>query len=103
MTADALLARLRARGVTLRIEGDRIIATPASRLDAEEVEALRRAKQEIIAYVIADSSARIRRIRTHCVTCGRPLPDDAWTRCYACVDAAYTARDELHRKAADTS
>lgn len=93
MTADALLARLRARGVSLRVEGDRIIATPARRLDAEKVEALRQAKQEIIAYIIADSSARVRRVRTHCLICAGPLPDDTWLRCPSCVDAANIARE----------
>lgn len=103
MSPASLLASLRARGFTLRVEGDRLVVAPASRLDAAELERLRKWKAEIIRMLIADSAARIRRIRTHCVTCGEPLPDEAWTRCYACTDAAYAARDELHRAAADTS
>ncbi len=103
MSPAALLASLRARGFTLRVEGDRILVAPASRLDAAELERLREWKAEVIRMLIADSAARVRRIRTHCVTCGEPLPDDAWTRCHSCVDTAYTARDAEHRKAADTS
>ena len=48
MTAADLIDRLRARGVTLIPAGDRLRYRPASALTADEVEALRQHKAEIL-------------------------------------------------------
>jgi hypothetical protein len=59
MTAAALVATLRARGVILEPRGDRLRVMPASAVTADEVEALRRLKPDVLAILTggADSPA----------------------------------------------
>lgn len=51
MTAAALVAELRARGVTLEPRGDRLRVMPASAVTPDEVEALRRFKADVLALL----------------------------------------------------
>lgn len=48
MTAAALLADLRQRGVAVRADGDRLRCRPADRLTAADVDALRALKGELL-------------------------------------------------------
>lgn len=51
MNAAALVADLRARGVTLRPDGDRLRVRPAEALTPQELETLRRHKAEVLALL----------------------------------------------------
>jgi len=51
--AAELVQALRARGVTLEPEGDRLRIRPASALSAEELEALRQVKPEVLRLLAA--------------------------------------------------
>jgi hypothetical protein len=52
MTVVAVLVQaLRARGVTLRVDGDRLKVRPASAVTPDEVEALKRHKAEVLALL----------------------------------------------------
>lgn len=53
MTPAALVATLRARGVTLRPDGDRLRVRPAEALAPGELEALRRHKTEVLSLLTA--------------------------------------------------
>lgn len=53
MTAAALIAALRARGVTLEPRGDRLRVRPISRLTPDELDRLRAAKAEVLALLAA--------------------------------------------------
>ena len=55
MKAAALVGDLQARGVTLVPEGDKLRVRPVSRLSAEELEALREHKAEVLAFLSAPS------------------------------------------------
>jgi hypothetical protein len=61
MTVAALVATLQARGVTLEPRGDRLAVRPASWLTAEEREAVRRNKTEVLRLLTAPALALDRR------------------------------------------
>jgi hypothetical protein len=48
MTAEALVARLRERGVTLRPDGDQLVVSPVSAVQPDELEALRQMKPAVM-------------------------------------------------------
>jgi hypothetical protein len=54
--AAQLVQALRARGVTLEPEGDRLRVRPASALSAEELETLRQVKPEVLRLLEAQST-----------------------------------------------
>lgn len=58
MTAAAIIATLRARGVILEPHGDRLRVRPASAVTSDEVEALRRLKAEVLEILTPASPAR---------------------------------------------
>ena len=115
MTVAALVGDLRARGVTLVPEGDKLRVRPVSAISADELASLRRYKTEVIAVlsraevfrrqivewaaagrvatpilVLADTPpVRLGR----CVSCGEPLPPDQEWRCVTCIEAVRLALD----------
>ena len=56
MTAAALVAELRARGVSLEPEGDRLRVRPTRLVRPEELAALRQHKAEVLALLVHPSS-----------------------------------------------
>ena len=54
MTAETLIADLRARGVTLTPEGPNLRCRPKSALSAEDLEQLRRHKAEVLAALLGE-------------------------------------------------
>jgi tubulysin polyketide synthase-like protein len=65
VTPAALVAELRARGVTLRPDGDALRVRPVSKVKPEELEALRQYKPEVLALLVRELS--------------RPVPDSSRT------------------------
>lgn len=57
MTASALVATLRARGVILEPNGDRLRVRPATAVTSEEVETLRRLKPEVLRLLATGAEA----------------------------------------------
>lgn len=57
MTLAALVADLRAKGVTLEPRGDKLAVRPVSRLTPDELESLRRHKAEVFSLLRAGSAA----------------------------------------------
>ena len=70
MTAAALIAALRARGVTLVADGERLRCRPGSLLTAEDLEALQAHKVEVLATL-------------------QPRPTAARVVCYACRERRF--------------
>lgn len=98
MDARAFVANLRHRGIRLRLEGNRLIAMPASLLSSTDADWIRANKPAIVAVLAAHDAPRpIRPLRCHCVTCGAPPAEGSMLRCPGCVDAAYEERDRRRR------
>lgn len=94
MTIHARLDDLRRRGVRLRMEGDRLVATPAAALSSADADWIRSNKPAIRAAIeAAEPSGRRLPLRSHCISCGSPLDERSAVRCPACVEAAYRERD----------
>lgn len=96
MDAETLITALIGRGIFLRVAGDRLVATPASRLTDGDADRIRQLKSALIDEL--DTRAERRRTHQDCVTCGAALPPSSWLRCPTCVDVAYQARDERHAR-----
>jgi hypothetical protein len=123
MKADALLADLRARGVELVADGDRLRFRPVEAVSPDELNALRVFKPEILQRLADEHEVSLRvaafqaqldvwvaegRIAVpiltlpdvdirfgRCAGCGEPLdPDRAW-RCDYCVTALHIVLDKL--------
>lgn len=58
MTAAALLAECRQRGLTLAAEGDRLLVRPADLADDERVERLQRWKSDLLRLIAARAIGR---------------------------------------------
>lgn len=58
MTAAALVTQLRARGVSLVAEGERLRCRPASALASAELEALRDLKPQVLALLRTQASTQ---------------------------------------------
>lgn len=98
MEIETIVAGLRHRGIRLRLEGDRLIATPASSLTSAEADRIRAHKPAIVALLAAPGAPRpIVPLRPHCVSCGAALQPGSAVRCPTCVDTAYRARDQRRR------
>lgn len=96
MDARTVIADLRRRGIRLRVEGDRLIATPASALSSTDADWIRANKPAVLDALNGElSQPRRGPLRPHCLTCGAALPPKAMVRCPDCVDAAY--RDRARR------
>lgn len=101
MTIQTTIAGLRHRGIRLRLEGERLIVSPAALLTSDEADWIRANKPAVVALLAASSVPRpIVPLRTHCVSCGAALGPGSAVRCVTCVDAAYQRRDE-HREPAE--
>ncbi len=98
MDARMLVAALNCRGITLRVEGDRLIATPAASVTSEDADRIRRHKTALI-NALTTLPARRRPVQ-ECVTCGDGLPPQSWARCPGCVNAAYQRRDQRRQEGA---
>ncbi len=95
MDIEPVVVGLRRRGIRLRLEGERLIATPASLLSSDDADWVRANKPAIVALLAAPSAPRlIVPLRTHCVSCGAALGPGSAVRCPDCVDAAYRHRDQ---------
>jgi hypothetical protein len=57
VTAAALVERLQARGVELRVDGDRLRLRPAGAISADEVEAIKRHKPAILRLLATTTTA----------------------------------------------
>lgn len=98
MDAPAILADFRRRGIRLRLEGNRLIATPASLLSSDDADHIRAHKPAIVALLAPPAGPRlIVPLRTRCVSCGAALQPGSAVRCPGCVDAAVLARDQRRR------
>jgi TubC N-terminal docking domain len=71
VTTAALVESLRARGVLLRVVGDRIRYRPASALKADEIETLRRRKAEVLQLL----TSRGRYALNFDSVCVAPMPN----------------------------
>lgn len=91
MDVQTLLVTLMARGISLRVEGGHIVATPASRLTDKDADHIRALKPALLDQL--DGRTERRRPRQHCVDCEAALPPSSWARCPVCVDAAYQDRE----------
>jgi hypothetical protein len=98
MDAYAFVADLRHRGIRLRLEGERLIVSPAALLTSTEADWIRAHKPAVVALLTdRGSDRRIVPLRPSCVSCGAPLAEDSMLRCLGCVEAAYRERDERRR------
>lgn len=98
MDATTFVAVLRHRGIRLRLEGERLIVSPAALLTTDEADWIRAHKPAIVARLVAQNIPRtIVPLRTHCVSCGAPLAEGSMLRCPGCVDVAYEERDQRRR------
>lgn len=103
MTPAALIADLRARGVTLEPRGDKLAVRPADRLTAEELDTLRVLKAEVL--VLLTTCPAFEPVTVRGGDYAHPWPDalpalgprrmGAFTRCQGCnPDGEPAARTE---------
>lgn len=101
MDAQTFVADLRRRGIRLRLEGERLIVSPAALLTSDEADWIRAHKAAVVALLVAPSTPRpIMPLRTHCLTCGAALGPGSMVRCPDCVDEAYQRRDQRRQEGA---
>lgn len=79
-TAEALLADLRARGVEVETDGERLRWRPAFMVTAPQADKLRQHRTELVALLRTDRG----RAGRSCPNCGHPL--DSARRCPRCFD-----------------
>jgi hypothetical protein len=122
VTANDLLAELRAAGVELKADGDRILVRPAGALTPELRASIQRLKPVVLALLAghdAEVAWRVeamrprvpatgpippmyaRRLRSvedgACLSCGEPLTPGNKYHCEPCVHAAWQVLREARR------
>lgn len=79
MAGIAVLRHLRNRGLTLRVEDDRLIVSPRELITPEIDQWIKAAREELIALLRPESTEP-----RPCHFCGAP---GGWYRCERCVEA----------------
>lgn len=98
MPVQTFVEGLRRRGITLRLQGDQIVAVPGSLLTSDEADRIRENKFAIVQLLLGRAGpTRLRPFRSHCLTCGVALDERSVLRCPACVATAYAKRDQRRR------
>ncbi len=91
MNAWSLLVALRARGIALKLESGRLIASPASSLTSDDADQIRAMKPDLVKAL---TPRLVIPRRLECQICGATLhPGSAW-RCPDCRDRLTRERDE---------
>jgi hypothetical protein len=84
VTAGELVAALRARGVCLRPEGDRLVCRPKSLLSKTDLATLTSMKPEVLA-VLREAADENLLATVHCYAC---RGDRFWKSVYVAIDCA---------------